>query len=172
MAVSALDRVLERRPELLAFLRRRVRPGTDVEDVLQHALLTATAKVAQLRDEERAVAWFYRILRRRLADERARARAWDEKRPLLEAAEDVAPEDPALCACSLGLLDTLAPAYAEVVRRVDLGDEPIADVAAALGTTTNNVTVRLHRARKSLRDRLASTCGTTSLGSCLECDCV
>lgn len=171
-AAETLRAVVERRDELVAFVRRRAPADVDPEDVLQHALLTATKNVATLREPDLVLAWFYRILRRSLADHYARSAAWREKLPIVVAGADAATGVTDLCGCSLGLVDTLAPGYAEVLRRIDIDEEDIADVAVALGTTTNNVTVRLCRARKSLRERLASTCGTTSLASCLDCDCL
>ena len=170
--VEPLAVLAARRNEFVAFLRRRVGSQIDPEDLLQEALLVATHKIGQLRAPELAVAWFYTILRRVLADHHARWAIRQEKRPLLEAEANAAVlEEPAKCGCSLGLIETLPPQYAEILRRVDVGEEDLATVATSLGTTTGNAAVRLHRARKALRQRLLSSCGTTSISSCLSCDC-
>ncbi len=72
---------------------------------------------------------------------------------MLRADLDLAtPEEVATCACSLGLLERVRPEHAAVLRRVDLDEEPIAEVARVLGVTTNNATVRLHRARVKPRE--------------------
>jgi RNA polymerase sigma-70 factor (ECF subfamily) len=71
----------------------------------------------------------------------------------------------------VGQLDSIRSDYAEILRRVDLGDERLADVAAGLGITVNNATVRLHRARKALRDQLRAFCGTDSARACADCGC-
>lgn len=161
-----------RRAEFVDFLRRRTRSDADPEDLLQQALLTATQKIDQLRDTDLVVAWFYKILRRVLANHHARWAVRQDKLPILEAEVNAAtPEETAWCACSLGLIESLPAQYAEVLRRIDIGEEDVTDVAASLGTTTNNVAVRLHRARKSLRERLLSFCGTTSISTCLDCGC-
>jgi hypothetical protein len=54
--------IARRRSEFRSFVGRRVPPGVDPGDVLQEALLLATRGVGSLRDPERAVPWFYRVL--------------------------------------------------------------------------------------------------------------
>ena len=49
------------------------------------------------------------------------------------------------------VLPVLKPEYAEIIRRVDLEEASRQCVAGELGLTTNNVGVRLHRARRALR---------------------
>ena len=72
---------------------------------------------------------------------------------------------------SLGQLDRIRPEYADMLRRVDIDEERLPEVASSLGITVNNATVRLHRARKALRDQLRSFCGVDSLRACLDCSC-
>ena len=169
---AQLATLAARRDEFVDFLRRRVRSGVDPEDLLQQALLTATQKIGQLREPDLLVAWFYRILRRVLADHHARWAVRQDTLPILEAEVNAATsEEVATCACSLGLIESLPPQYAEILRRIDVDEEDAADVAASLGTTTNNVAVRLHRARKALRQRLLAFCGTASASDCLNCGC-
>jgi RNA polymerase sigma factor (sigma-70 family) len=175
-ATAATDdlvvRLVARRGEFLDYLRRRVRSGADAEDLLQQALMRASGKVSQLRDPDLLFPWFYQVLRRTLADHHAR---WakqeghlDELSSEVEAATD---EEAATCGCSLGLLPTLKPEYADILRRVDLDDMSIVSVAEAMGITANNATVRLHRARKALRQALVDLCGTTTARACGDCGC-
>jgi DNA-directed RNA polymerase specialized sigma24 family protein len=168
-----LETLGQHRDEFLGFLNRRTGSGVDAEDVLQQALLLATRKVANLRQPELLVPWFYRILRRTLADDYARSTSRTVQLRTLAMALGSATmgENEMTCSCSLGLLDSLPPQYSDLLRRVDLGEEPVDAVAASLGTTVNNVTVRLHRARKALRGRLQAFCGTTSSRTCLDCSC-
>jgi RNA polymerase sigma-70 factor (ECF subfamily) len=163
-----LDRLCARRGELAAFVGRRVPPGIDPEDLLQEALFLAARGIASVREPDRIVPWFYRILRRVLADSYGRAERVDA---LSTEANAPTGSEGALCDCAVTALDGLAPAYADVLRRVYLDDEEPAAVARALGTTTNNVTVRLHRARDALRRRLREQCGTTSARTCISCAC-
>jgi RNA polymerase sigma-70 factor, ECF subfamily len=169
---QALAALCRQRGEFLAFLRRRTPSGTDVEDVLQRALLLAVQKLDQLQQLERVTSWFYTILRRALADER------DARQQRGLALEQLAAEAPlsttasaVRCSCSLLIAESLAPHYAELLRRIDIEEEERAAVASSLGMSRGNVAVRLHRARVALRARLASTCGTTSAARCLDCNC-
>jgi RNA polymerase sigma factor (sigma-70 family) len=169
---AALLAVLaSRRGELVEFLRRRTRSDVDVEDLLQQAFLRATQKIAQLQESHLVVPWFYTILRRTLADHHARWAIRQDKLPLLEAQASAALGEASTCACSLALLESLPPQYIAILRRIDLDEEEVGAVAGSLGTTVNNVTVRLHRARKALRQRLFACCGTTSTKTCFDCWC-
>ena len=76
-----------------------------------------------------------------------------------------------ICRCFEALLPALRPEYAQILRRVDLeGLRPV-DFAAEAGLSPNNTMVRLHRARRALRERLAASCRTCAEHGCLDCDC-
>src|SRR3546814_16229745 len=68
--------------------------------------------------------------------------------------------DATVCNCLYRLLPTLKAEYADVIWRADILGEPRDRLAASLGTSLNNVTVRLHRGRKALRIRLEEMCRT------------
>jgi RNA polymerase sigma-70 factor (ECF subfamily) len=76
-----------------------------------------------------------------------------------------------VCRCILDLLPTLEPGYADLLRRVDLGGEPVVAAAQALGITANNAGVRLHRARKALLREVQRSCRTCATHGCLDCSC-
>ncbi len=169
---SALERIATQRPAFLAFVKRRVRSGADADDLLQQALAKASEKIATLREGERAEAWFYRVLRNTIADHHV---AWARRNSKIEAfakeASEAPHEEAAVCACSLGILAALRPEYEAIIRRVDIEEEPLAEVAASLGVTANNAKVRLHRARTALREGLLAHCGTCSRHACADCRC-
>lgn len=52
----------------LAFLLPKVRQPADAEEILQSAFVRVSEKEGTIRDEESAVAWFYRLLRNALID--------------------------------------------------------------------------------------------------------
>lgn len=161
-------------PRFLTFLRRHVRNGDEAEDLLQQTLLKAIRHQADWEGKENILAWFYRILRNSLTDHYRASAADARKRESLQAEPepDLLPEEREhLCACFRGVLPSLKPEYAEVIRRVDLEEEEPAKVASALGVTPNNLSVRLHRARQSLRANLEKTCGVCTRHSCLDCTC-
>jgi len=164
-----------RKPQFLGFLRSRLGDEHMAEEILQRAYLKATERAGSVRDGGSSVAWFYQLLRNALVDlHRARSRAPDAP---LEGVDDaalgVAPEQlrEAVCRCLESVVDTLQPAHARLLRRVDLEGSPVPVVASEEGITPNNAGVRLHRARAALRDRLRRVCGACSRHGCLDCDC-
>lgn len=160
--------------EFLAFARGRLGDPELAADVVQDSLLKAIKHAGDLRDHENAKAWFYRILRRTIAD---LCRRRDTQRRVIEAVgnEPEATPDPAeeqfVCACFQRLLPALKPEYGEVLLQIDLGGADPATLAASLGVSRNNLTVRLHRARKQLKERLEQTCGLCATHGCLDCHC-
>ena len=79
--------------------------------------------------------------------------------------------DGAVCNCLYKLLPTLKPDYSEVIWRADILGEPRHRIAASLGTTRNNVTVRIHRGRQALKKRLEEMCLTCPVHGFLDCRC-
>jgi len=165
-----LAELAARREHFYGFVRGQVSSAAEADDLLQRGFEKAARNVGALREPERAKAWFYQILRRVLIDHHASA-AQFQRTPARAAVAEVTPDDPATCACSLQFLDALPLQYAEVLRRIDLDEETIDAVARSLSLRPGTVTVRLHRARKALRQRLLSFCGTTSSRQCLDCAC-
>jgi RNA polymerase sigma-70 factor (ECF subfamily) len=159
----------------LAFLERRVGSRAVAEELLQSAFVRTLEKGDALRDEERAVAWFYRLLRNALVDhyrkQAAEGRALERE---AREATEVGP-DPELkqtvCACVGELLPTLKPEYSELLRQVELEERSVPEAAAAVGITPNNAGVRLHRARQALKRQLERSCGTCATHGCLDCSC-
>ena len=72
---------------------------------------------------------------------------------------------------ALGSGVTATTEYAEVLRRADLENEPREAIAAALGLTLSNLTVRLYRARQALRRALQLSCETCPIHGYLDCGC-
>jgi len=69
------------------------------------------------------------------------------------------------------LLPTLKPEYSALIRKLDIEEAEPAKVASEMGVTTNNLKVRLHRARQQLRARLIDTCKLCAKHRCLDCTC-
>lgn len=168
--------LVENHRRFLAFLERRVGNRADAEEILQAAFVRGLERAGEIRDEERAVAWFYRMLRNALVDHWrhrvAETRSEEALSRELADAHEPPPELTAeICGCFEPLLDALKPEYAEILRRVDLEGARPMDFAAAAGVTANNAMVRLHRARKALRERLQASCRTCADHGCLDCSC-
>jgi len=168
--------LVDNHARFLAFLEKRVESREAAEDILQEAFVRGIGRSGSLRDEESAVAWFYRLLRNAIADHyRRRGR---EERALAQVAgpEPVTgPPDEELletvCACVGSLVETLKPEYAAALRRVDLDGIEVRAFAGEAGITPNNAAVRLHRARLALRRQVERSCGTCATHGCLDCRC-
>jgi len=171
--VSAL---VENHRRFLRFVERRVGDRDAAEEIVQAAFVKAVEHAGEVRDDERAVAWFYRLLRNALVDHwRSRAaerRGVDALARELGDAHEPAPEVAAeICHCFEPLLPALKPEYEAILRRVDLGGARPTDFAAETGITANNAMVRLHRARHALREAMQRSCGTCAEHGCLDCSC-
>lgn len=169
--------LVENHRRFLAFLERRVGSREVAEDILQDAFVRGLAGARELREEDSAVAWFYRMLRNALVDHWRRRGA--EQRAVDRAAtladETVPAVDDELmdtvCACVGELVETLKPEYADALRRVDLGNASVKAFAADAGITPNNASVRLFRGREALRRQVQRACGTCADHGCLDCTC-
>jgi RNA polymerase sigma factor (sigma-70 family) len=174
---EAVRQLAARRDAFLAYVRRRVDDPELAEDVLQDSLLRAVRVAPELRDNERLLAWFYRVLHNAVVDAYRRRGVQIEKMPALsldEAGELAAPAaegDPVACACFRALLSSLKPEYADLIEKLDLGSETPDQAAARLRITSNNLKVRHHRARQALRQALERTCRTCAQHHCLDCAC-
>jgi RNA polymerase sigma factor (sigma-70 family) len=167
----------ENHGRFLRFLERRVGGHDAAEEILQEAFVRGLAKAGELRAEESAVAWFYRLLRNALIDH-YRHREHERRALAVVAAE---PSEPAarpddelmstVCACVDSMLATLKGEYAEAIRRVDMQGASMGEFARAVGITPGNAAVRVHRARQALRRRLEESCGTCAEHACLDCQC-
>lgn len=173
---AVVEALVSNHRRFLGFLERRVGNRADAEEILQAAFVRGLERAGDIRDEERAVAWFYRLLRNALVDHwrdrGAAERAEEALAGELAGAHEPPPELASeLCACFEPLLAAMRPEYAEILKRVDLeGLRPV-DFAAEVGLSANNAMVRLHRARKSLRDQLKASCRTCADHGCLDCSC-
>ncbi len=181
MSDITLQMLLDRRARFLAFVQSRVHDRSLAEDILQAAYVRALEQSHSLREEESASAWFYSVLRNAVIDhfrhqtsEDSAHNRWASELGLSEGIEPSTPPESArtfICGCIEHVLPTLRPAYAEVLREVDLAEEPLNDFASRHQLTPGNAAVRAHRARAALRRELARTCGACSLHACLDCVC-
>jgi len=178
-ADAAVRRALvEARQSFLAFLHQRLGNRDEAEEVMQRFALRALERASELRDIQSVRSWLGRIVATAIVDHQRRAIRQRRREIAVEPADidnvaaDLAEDvDAAVCDCMYKLLPTLKPEYAEVIWRADLLGEPRDRIAASLGTTLNNVTVRLHRGRQALKKRLDEMCLTCPVHGFLDCRC-
>lgn len=176
---TAVQRALiEARQDIFHFLRRRLGDQDAAEEVLQHFSLRAIERASELRDVRSVRGWLSQILANAIVDHQRQAIRRRRRETALEEShfdrggtEFDDELDRMVCNCLHRLLPTLKPEYGEIVWRADLLGEPRDRIAASLGVTLNNVTVRLHRGRQALRKRLEEMCSSCPTHGFLDCRC-
>ena len=173
MQASMEERLLGAREQFLGYIRKRIKDPDLAEDILQESLLRAVRAAPDLRDGDRLLPWFYRVLQNAIVDA-YRRRGVEQAHVVVADAPDAAAEpedDSELCACFERLIPTLKSEYAELIQAVELGNESPVTTAERQGITPNNLKVRRHRARQALRQKLEETCRTCADHGCLDCTC-
>lgn len=162
--------------EFQRFLEKRVGSRALAEDILQEAFVRGIGRIETLRNDESAVAWFYRTLRNAVTDhhrrhdvaERALAAFAEELEKHAEPEEELRG---AVCQCVARLAETLKPEYAEALQRIEVEGVPVKTFAEEQGISSNNAAVRVFRAREALRRQVVASCGTCADHGCLNCTC-
>jgi RNA polymerase sigma factor (sigma-70 family) len=162
--------------QFLAFLERRIGNRALAEDILQEAFTRGIERQSEIRNEESAVAWFYRVLRNAVVDHHRRN---ESARRALESFGNeielhVEPEkemQDAICQCVTRLSSTLKAEYREALERIDVQGLSVKDFAAEQGISASNAAVRVFRARDALRKQVTASCGTCAEHGCIECTC-
>jgi len=173
------------RGALLAFLRRRGARDAEAEDVVQIAALRALEALTRGTSPPPADlrGWLFGIVKNthidahrgaagRNTDGRARVDVETLADSLPTETAETAPEIG--CQCLRPLVESaLSPVTAALVRAVDEGDSSVSEAAHALGIAANAASVRLHRARTTLREALATSCGPccATYRGAASCDC-
>jgi RNA polymerase sigma factor (sigma-70 family) len=173
---AVLQLLVDNHARFLGFLERRLGSRDLAEDILQDAFVRGLERAGSLRKAESAIAWFYRVLRNSITDHFRRQESQHRalSRVSIEYSQEASGHDPeleaAVCACVMGLLDTLKPEYAHALRRVELDGVSVRAYAEEVSITAGNAAVRLHRAREALRRQLARCCRTCVEHGCYECE--
>ena len=135
----------------------------DARDVVQETYLRAYKGIGKFRGDAQFSTWLYRITANCAANQlgRRKRHRHDEladDAPLVDLVPDHDPSAQAEAANLrerlLGALDDLPPRLRAVVVLRDVYDLPHEAIADELGITESAAKVRLHRARKQLRERL------------------
>ena len=166
--MDVTSRLVDSHRDFLSFLERRLGDRALAEDILQDAFVKTIG--VELRDDEAAVAWFYRLLRNAVIDHHRRAGVQNRR---LEEFARVPPPDVerAICECVGRLATTLKPEYANAIQRIEVEGASLQTFADEAGITANNAAVRVHRAREALRKQVHASCGTCAEHGCVDCTC-
>lgn len=168
------ETLLRHRTRLLGFIRSKIADPDMAEDILQEGLLRAIRSAGELREEEKLLPWFYRVLNnaiidtyRRKGTESQYQTAYGQNERLLETPEN----DAAICECFRTVLPSLKPEYSQVIETLELANGEPETLARQLHISTNNLKVRRHRARQALRQLIDQTCRVCAVHGCLDCTC-
>lgn len=161
---EALGSLLRRHaPAVYRFGLKMCRDPEDANDVLQETMLAAARGAREFRGDSSLSTWLYTIARSFCIKARRRARV--EAEPLDDegatevASTEIGPDEVAsdheLADALERAIAALDPMYREVLILRDVEGLTAPEVANVLGIGVDAVKSRLHRARVSVRDRLA-----------------
>lgn len=169
----------EGQQRILGFLRKRLGNIEDADDVMQDFAMRAILRSDDLRDVASVRGWLARLLATAITDHYRRS----ARRPkpdlgsgtLTELSDAVvqpdAETDAVVCDCLHDLIGLLDPRTSDLLRRIDLLDQSRNEVARSLNISEGTLAVRLHRARRKLRDLLIQMCLTCPEHGFLDCGC-
>ena len=135
----------------------------DARDVVQETYLRAYKGIGKFRGEAQVSTWLYRITANCAATQlgKRKRHRHDELDDEAQYVDQSPTRDPLAMAEAGNLRERLTDALADLppkLRQVvvlrDVYDLPHDDIAKELGISTSAAKVRLHRARKTLRERL------------------
>ncbi len=159
-------------PRVYHLAYRMCRQPDLARDAAQEALTIALQKVPQFRGESRLITWIYQILFHECLRSRRESTRWTtmeslDERPDLAALAGFrlppGPEEQALRDEQRRLFWETVERLPESLRSVyllrDIEGLSTREVARVLGLSESNVKVRLHRARRRLKDLLSRAVG-------------
>jgi RNA polymerase sigma-70 factor (ECF subfamily) len=175
----ALERLLgEHQARVYRFGKKMCRDDEDAADVLQETLLAAVRTLPDFRGDSSVSTWLFTIARSFCMKKRRTSKFAPASIESLDqqadqgttvADPDRSPEEEAagrqLRAALDTAIDSLEPMYREVLVLRDVEGLPAAEVAEALGLSVDAVKSRLHRARMTVRERVAPALGLDAAGA-------
>jgi len=186
--ISELSRsLIAHRDAVYGYVLGIVRDTAAADDVTQETLVRALRRLSTLENRERLLPWLYRIATNlchdyyRHSSYRHRPLSLDTEAPgedeVAASAIDTAPrldtvlEQEDMSTCVQEYLADLPDTYRAVILLHDAEGLTNPEIAAMLGVSLATVKIRLHRARRKLREVLARACSfSTDERGVLVCD--
>ena len=170
------DYLWEHREAIRRYVLGLVRDPAEAEDLTQETYLRAQARIHTLKDQDKAIPWLYRIATnvsydrfRQASFKRSRqpedapdtgpsdstaAEAVPDEEPRL----DLAMEQEEMSGCVQQYVSDLSDNYRAVILLHDTQGLTNPEIADMLDLSLATVKIRLHRARKRLREALQRAC--------------
>ncbi len=156
---AAFERLLEKTgPELRRVATRVCRTHADADDAVQSTLLILTSRTSLLRGVSRFTAWVFTVVRNQclqLARLAWREHATDDALDERLEAKLASLDDVVLARSLVQVIEALPEPLREVFVLRELDGLSGPETAKALGLSLEAVKMRLHRARRRVRQALA-----------------
>lgn len=157
----------EFQPRIRRYVSRLIGAG-EADDLTQEVFVRVSRALPEFRGESRLSTWVYRIASNAVVD-RLRSPAFRDATRAAVLDQDALPADASLGAeqaaaraemsgCIRRYVSDLPPAYRLVIVLSEAEGLTNPEIAEALGVSLETVKVRLHRARRRLRQALAAGC--------------
>jgi len=136
-------------PRIMAYAHRRVRSREDALDAVSETFLVVWRRLDDIPPDRRTVPWVYGVARRVLANQ---YRSRDRKAKMEHRMMDDQSSGPGERSFDVvhEALDALRVDDREILTLAAWDDLDNSEIAQVVGTSEENVAVRLHRARKRL----------------------
>lgn len=144
--------------EIYGWLLKQSGSPMDADDLLQETFLRAIRQQGKFCAIENARAWLFEVARHLVIDRSRR------QRPMFQLHDELAMQQSeldavdSLAGCLPRVLERLAQADRDILKRCDLEGMKQADYAAQYGLTLAAAKSRLLRARERLRQQLSLDC--------------
>lgn len=156
-------------PRIRSYLRKFV-DAAEADDLAQEVFLKVHQKLPTFRQECRVSTWIFQIATHAALD-RLRSSRHQISSLRSHPAEDLdvsehpaapghgrAPLHEEMCRCIHGIVDELPVDFRTIIHLSELKELKIGEIAQILDITPGAAKIRLHRARRALRERMERSC--------------
>lgn len=145
---------------LVLRLSRRCADADVVDEAIQDTFLAVWRRPSSYRGQGEPAAWLWGIAVRRLLDRLRRRSRWETAAEWIKPGVTASAEDMVLVAIehsdSGGALDRLSPELKAVMQATALDGLTVRETASLLGVPQGTIKTRMMRARRQLREDLAT----------------
>lgn len=173
--VININQVLEEMTiPLKGFIRKRVANEQDVEEITQNVLLKIFNGVNTLKNNNRINAWIYQITRNAIIDYYRKSNKPVEFVELYEELAEEPYEDQnsnkEIAGCLKAMIENLPDKYKQAILLTEYKHLTYKELGELLGLSISGAKSRVQRARKILKETLASCCSLEfdSMGNIID----